>query len=557
MDNELKNLKFVMYMRKSSESDDRQALSLDAQHDTLMDVVKRNKLKVIAEFREAKSASKPNNRPEFDKMVKLISAGKVNAILCWKEDRLFRNPAESGLIQQLLVDGKIQRIMTPCRSHTPDDNTIGLAVEAGMSAQYTRDLSRNVKRGQRANNKLGGVHFPAPQGYINVRRNNHGTLDLDQERAPLMRKAFDMYLTGNYTVPEVLSTLNNDWGFLTRKHYKTGGKPLNRSSLYAILENPVYMGYVRDLEDKTQLHKGDWPALLSEDEFYRIQMLLKKSGFGPQSNYSLNHFELKGIFTCGECGCSITAEIKSKKLKDGSVNYYTYYHCTHKRKCSQKGCIREERLYDQIQSLFGQYRIDQTLYDLALEAMKDISAKEIAERLDIDDSQNVKIETMQAEHDRLIDMATRGLISDEDFERKSKQIKTDIERMKTLNAELQHRLKNRYEIIGSTLNKLKQQDEFIFKSQGTKRSMVHAIGYNPTIIDKNIDITPYTWLEPIKKFLKKAKSPQSQVITNSERGRKCLKNDLSPIWRRVGDSNSRSRSPQTNDLANRPLQPLG
>ena len=263
MDNELKNLKFVMYMRKSSESDDRQALSLDAQHDTLMDVVKRNKLKDIAEFREAKSASKPNNRPEFDKMVKLISAGKVNAILCWKEDRLFRNPAESGLIQQLLVDGKIQRIMTPCRSHTPDDNTIGLAVEAGMSAQYTRDLSRNVKRGQRANNKLGGVHFPAPQGYINVRRNNHGTLDLDQERAPLMRKAFDMYLTGNYTVPEVLSTLNNDWGFLTRKHYKTGGKPLNRSSLYAILENPVYMGYVRDLEDKTQLHKGDWPALLS------------------------------------------------------------------------------------------------------------------------------------------------------------------------------------------------------------------------------------------------------------------------------------------------------
>ena len=69
--------------------------------------------------------------------------------------------------------------------------------------------------------------------------------------------------------------------------------------------------------------------------------------------------------------------------------------------------------------------------------------------------------------------------------------------------------------------------------------MVHAIGYNPTIIDKNIDITPYTWLEPIKKFLKKAKSPQSQVITNSERGRKCLKNDLSPIWRKGQDSNLR------------------
>ena len=93
---------------------------------------------------------------------------------------------------------------------------------------------------------------------------------------------------------------------------------------------------------------------------------------------------------------------------------------------------------------------------------------------------------------------------------KSKQLKTNIANMKTLNEELQHRLKNRYEIIGSTLNQLKQQDEFIFKSQGTKRSMVHAIGYNPKIIDRRINITPYTWLKPIQDFLEKNKiSPQS------------------------------------------------
>ncbi len=539
MENELRNLKFIIYMRKSSESDDRQALSLDAQYDALMDLVKRYKLNIIAEFRESKSASRPNNRPEFDKMVKLISKGKANAILCWKEDRLFRNPAESGLIQQLLVDGKIQRIMTPYRSHTPDDNTIGLAVEAGMSAQYTRDLRRNVVRGLRANNKLGGVHFPAPQGYINVRRNNHGTLDLDQERAPLIRKAFDMYLTGNYTAPEVLATLNNDWGFLTRKHHKTGGKSLSRAAFYAILENPVYMGYVRDLDDKTKLHKGDWKPILSQDEFYRIQMLLKKSGFGPQVNYALNRFELKGIFTCGECGCSITTEVKSRKLKDDSVNYYTYYHCTHKRQCSQKGCVREEKLYHQIQDLFEQYRIDQKLYNWALEIMKDISSKELMERFHVDKTQNQKVETLEAEHDRLIDLATRGLITDSDFEKKSKKLKSEIEHFKTLNAELESRLKNRYEIIGSTLRWLKQQDKFLLESSGVKRNMVHALGYNPQIIDKKIKITPYKWLIPIKDFISKSDSSENQVITNSERGRKCIKEDLRPTWRKGQDSNLR------------------
>ncbi|MBR3236316.1 recombinase family protein, partial [Candidatus Saccharibacteria bacterium] len=103
-------LKFVIYARKSSEGSERQVASIPDQKEFAKKVVKENHYKVVARFEESASASKARNRPEFDKMIKLIEDGEANAIICWHTNRLARNPLESGLVQQLLFDGKIQLI---------------------------------------------------------------------------------------------------------------------------------------------------------------------------------------------------------------------------------------------------------------------------------------------------------------------------------------------------------------------------------------------------------------------------------------------------------------
>lgn len=111
-----------------------QSASLDDQMDVAERIVKQNGYKVVKRFREKASASKHGNRPQFGQMIKMIEQGKANGIICWQANRLARNPGESGLVQQLLLDGKIQMIHTNDRIYYPWDNVLIFGVEAGMAA---------------------------------------------------------------------------------------------------------------------------------------------------------------------------------------------------------------------------------------------------------------------------------------------------------------------------------------------------------------------------------------------------------------------------------------
>ena len=64
-----KNLKYILYVRKSSEGDERQVKSLEDQIAVLTGLAKRQILKVAKIFEERKSAKDPGNRPEFLKMI--------------------------------------------------------------------------------------------------------------------------------------------------------------------------------------------------------------------------------------------------------------------------------------------------------------------------------------------------------------------------------------------------------------------------------------------------------------------------------------------------------
>src|SRR5581483_11727725 len=141
---------FFIYCRKSSEAEDRQVLSIDSQiHELKEQVAKRLNLTITEVFTESKSAKAPG-RPVFNQMMQRLYRGEAAGIICWKLDRLARNPVDGGSIIWAIKQHGI-RVMTPAQSYArEDDNIILMYIEFGMAQKYVDDLSKNVKRGLRA-----------------------------------------------------------------------------------------------------------------------------------------------------------------------------------------------------------------------------------------------------------------------------------------------------------------------------------------------------------------------------------------------------------------------
>lgn len=579
-----KNLKFIIYARKSTEGADRQMASLPDQLDIAKQIVVKNNYKVVKTFQEAASASKCNNRPKFDQMVRMIEQGKANGIICWQTNRLARNPKESSIIQQLLIDGKLKLIHTNDRVYRPEDNTIVFGVEASMATQYSIDLSKNVTRGVHSKNKHGHCTGVAPQGYLNSRdENNQPTVIIDPDRFYVLQRIFKLYLTGNYTVPDLLSVLNEDYHFTTVKRKKIGGKPMSLIGLHGMLRNPFYMGKVRDMEDDNIFHQGTWQPMITEDEYWRIQRLksryAEEHNLRPKTLVKSARYELKGMLKCAHCGCTIIGEYHERLVSDGHYKEHMYYKCTKKsphQKCIMRGSISEKEAFRQIDAILDHYTLHPLLYQWAMETLDSIREKELLERYDIAKIKNASMDDCEKQLHELVSMRTRGIIDDELFTKESKHIQTLMEDIRRSTEDNEERQRKWYEIIGKTLNTLTSPKEKFHLSDdiGERRAILLAIGPKATLRQVNVDelqdaivvpqksakalttkiieVEPYPWVKVIdegkhkieQEFIKNSCSRALTEKTPFLQGSNSLKSHLSMLWSGRQDLNLRPQRPK-------------
>src|SRR3990167_6319618 len=139
-------MKYFLYARKSTDVEDKQILSIEAQLAELQALAKRERLNVVEVFVEKQSAKMPG-RPVFNEMMARIQKGEAQGVVCWKIDRLARNPVDGGQIQWFLQNSVIAHIQTHDRSYYPADNVLMMSVELGMATEYIRQLSANTSRG--------------------------------------------------------------------------------------------------------------------------------------------------------------------------------------------------------------------------------------------------------------------------------------------------------------------------------------------------------------------------------------------------------------------------
>ena len=333
--------KFFLYARKSTDIEDKQVLSIEAQITELRAFGKQNNLDIVEEFIEKQSAKIPG-RPIFGEMLKRIEKGEANGILTWHPDRLARNSVDGGKIIYLIDCGRITTLKFPTFWFEPTpQGKFMLNIAFGQSKYYIDSLSENVRRGLRQKVRQGEYPGPAPIGYINDSRTK--TVVVDRKKARIIKRTFELYAKNNSCFEDIANFLAQN-GILRRS-----GKVWHKDRVKYLLSNPFYYGHFRYAKE---VYEGKHEPIIAKKLFDEVQEVLKQRG-RPRHKTEIEPQIFCGLLKCDTCGMMITGEYRVKKQKNGNVHDYIYYHCTKKNKAIKcpEPCIRQEELEKQISSL--------------------------------------------------------------------------------------------------------------------------------------------------------------------------------------------------------------
>lgn len=280
-----KNLKFVLYARKSTEASDKQVRSINDQIKIMKERAKRDGLTIVATMHESISGGKAGKRPEFERAMQMIEDGEADAFLTWKTDRLSRNPFDSGRIHQDMLDGKLKLIITSDKTYTPEDDLL-FDIEASVNARYRKDLAKNVNRGMKSKAKDGWFPGMPPIGYLNDRLDK--VIIRDEETADKVNDIFEKFSTGNMSLAEA-KRYGEEIGLRTHQRKKIGGRPLTLTGMRNMLSNVFYIGRFKYAGKE---YIGNHPPIVNEKTFERVQEILDamEHSIRPQGKSLINIF---------------------------------------------------------------------------------------------------------------------------------------------------------------------------------------------------------------------------------------------------------------------------
>ena len=348
------DMRYCLYARKSSESDERQAMSIDSQIKEMTAMADREKLNIVEIKQESFSAKQSGHRPVFNELLHDLRNGKFEAILTWSPDRMSRNAGDLGSLVDLMDMNKLQRIRTfgQSFSNTPNEKFL-LMILCSQAKLENDNRGINVKRGIRAKCEMGWRPGSAPIGYINRSFSGVKDIVIDIDRAPIIKEIFErsglMHQSGR-TIKDWL----DESGFTTK-----AGARLSLSQIYRILTNPFYYGYFKYPEDGP-LYKGLHQPIITKELFDLVRDRIANIVPDDKPAWGSKKFPFKHLFYCGACGSRLTVEEHYKKLKDGTRNRHVYYRCTKSTKdpdCKERS-ITANMITEQILAMVDAGELD-------------------------------------------------------------------------------------------------------------------------------------------------------------------------------------------------------
>lgn len=352
-DIEPNNLKYCLYARKSTEGDEKQALSIDSQIKEMTQIAQRERILVSEIRRESHSAKESGTRPVFEEIVKDIDSGIFNAIITWAPDRLSRNAGDLGKLVDRIDQKKLIQIKTFGQTFTnsPSDKFL-LMILCSQAKLENDNKSINVKRGMRTRCEMGLWPAQPPTGYKKVNdRLAKCEVEPDPERSDTIRQIFEKIAYEKWSVSRVHKWLTYEQNFKTHRGYH-----LSLGNVFKIIDNTFYYGRFEFPRGSGAWYDGKHQAIISKELFDETRKSIKSQVIKSQGK----EFAFTKIMKCGLCESGITADEKFKKIKAGGVNRYVYYRCTKSkdRKCKNPA-INEPDLIEALLALIDSLSLDE------------------------------------------------------------------------------------------------------------------------------------------------------------------------------------------------------
>ncbi len=491
-------MKYIAYCRKSTESEDRQVLSIESQINEMQRLAERDGVVFDKIFTESMSAKAPG-RPVFDEILRYAKRYQC-IIYAWKLDRLARNPKDGGELQWLLAQDQIHEVRTFERvfRNTSDDNFM-MNLDFGMAKKYVDDLSINVKRGIRAKLEKGEWPNCAPFGY----NNNIAThlVEVNKEQAPHVIEMFRLYATGGYGIRE-LSQIMFEKGMRTR-----GGAKVGKTKIHVMLTNPFYYGMM--VKDGLY-YPGKHETLITKEIFDHVQDIISGR---YKSRPKKQFFAHRGFMRCHLCGCTLTATTKKG---------YNYYYCTNgKGNCEQhKKYLRSEAVDFMMAGILGDIAFKEETIEIMYQAAK--------EKTDLNDQyaesaiQNLtgQLKIAREKQERLLNSYLDCSTPEAVYKSKIQVIANEI----TSTENEIKKLEEKRTRENSTLERTKEyfliaskaKKEFLEKDESGKRVVLEKLLWNATI--ENNNLASYKLKEPYHYMV----GAPLNAEYNTQRGRVCL-----------------------------------
>lgn len=554
-------LKYIAYVRKSSEDKEKQELSHISQIQNIKDQF--GHLNIVKWMEpESKSAFTPG-RPIFNEMMDMIERGEADAIVSWHPNRLSRNEYDSARVTYDLRGALKDLKFCSYNFDNSPEGIMMLQIVMGQGQYQSSKQGVDVKRGMETKADTGEKPGKVMPGYMKVPVMDSASKPIltgkgkiktktagDPDRNHIVKEMWRLFLYEHRTPTEIWKVANEQYHyktvtFVNRKDGSTGGGvPMPKSMVYRIFNSPFYAGYYLH---NGVLHRGKYKPMITWEEYKLAQEML-----GAKGNHHIGTFEyaFSSMIRCGICGCTVQARHNTKFIKrDNKYVSYVYYYCSRKstqRPCTQSKYTQVEDIERDIDEELCKYTIIPEFKDLALKILRRNHKLEASERSKTYERLQKHRRQLQGELDSLIDYLHRELIDEDDYKRKRNELKVELE---STDEQLRNSEKHADSIL--TLNEkafnfaVHARIHFRNGDVRTKRDILRTLGQNLTLKNNKLYIEPNEWLKPIGEGYAELEEKYLWVRTNKKANSKELELALAPIietWRAQWGSNPRHKA---------------